>query len=73
MKGEISFPARKIKIVNADIEIEIEISQTEYDCMLDVFNRHEMEPIIRLVLRSPLGDTAHFTNLKLIKEEGIFA
>jgi hypothetical protein len=62
----ISFPERKIKILNADIEVDFAISDDELDLVYSVFNQRDMNPLIRLTLRTPSGKTVEFTNLNQI-------
>jgi len=66
MKGEITFPVRKIKIISADVEIDVTVSEAELDRLYQVFQEQEMEPIMRLVVRTSSGGRAEFTNLQLI-------
>ena len=63
MKSSIAFPTRQIKIINADIELEVLISDEEYARMLTVFQENEMAPLIKLALISPSGDKFEFSNL----------
>ena len=68
----VSFPPRKIKIVNADIEFDITVTDLEHERMLEIFNEQEMSPLIRLRVSSPGGGVAEFTNLSLHKERSLY-
>jgi hypothetical protein len=65
-KSSITFPTRKIKIVHADIEVDVIVTDMEHDRMLSVFNEQEMNPMIKLTIISSSGSKAEFTNLNLI-------
>ena len=61
----IEFPPRKIQIINADVEVEVEISDQEYERLMQVFQEQEMDPIIRLTVKGKSGGKAEFTHLRL--------
>jgi hypothetical protein len=65
MTVDIRFPVRKIKVIHADIEIDVTVSDDEHAQMLTVFNEQNMNPLMKLTLRSPSGSVAEFTNLTL--------
>lgn len=60
--AKISFPERKIRIINADIEIDVDLTDEAFERMTDIFNRQDMDPLIKLTLISPSA-SAEFTNL----------
>jgi hypothetical protein len=60
----ISFPERKIKILNADIELELMVSDEAYEQMLQVFQERDMNPLVRLTLHSESGPKTEFTQFR---------
>ena len=65
MSHTVTFPEREIRVIRADVEIEIEVSNEVYDRLTDVFNQQHMNPLIRVTLKAPQG-TASFDNLKIV-------
>jgi hypothetical protein len=67
MKSEITFPERKIKVIRADVEIDVRLSQIEYEQFVRIFNEEEMNPLIRVTIHSSSEGSIEFMNLTRVK------